>query len=234
MNSVKLFLGHEHACGYLEDRLARSVFVDPALSLSTELYSELALRGYRRSGDLIYRPRCRGCAACIPVRLNVEQFAPDRSQRRNLGSNRDLRVNRTQPVFNEDHYRLFTRYQETRHGDGSMNGLTRRDYLGFLASSWCSTEFVELRDGDETLLGVAVVDRLRDGLSAVYTFFDPDSAFRGLGTYAVLWQVSEAKRLKLPWLYLGYWIQESRKMAYKSRFRPLQALRGNSWEDLRE
>ncbi|NJD05960.1 MAG: arginyltransferase [Methylococcaceae bacterium] len=234
MNSIRLRLGHEHACGYLDDRLARSVFVDPALTLSPQIYSALARKGFRRSGDLVYRPRCRGCNACIPVRLDVARFAPDRSQRRNQQRNRDLRAQPTPPVFNETHYRLFTRYQDSRHAGGGMTAMNRRDYLGFLASSWSSSQFVEFRDNDEKLLGVAVVDRLEDGLSAVYTFFDPDESQRGIGTHAVLWQITEAQRLRLPWLYLGYWIAESRKMAYKSRFRPLQALHGERWEEIEE
>jgi arginine-tRNA-protein transferase len=234
MKSLRLQLGSEHLCGYLDDRLARSVFVDPAQAMTADLYSALARKGFRRSGDLVYRPQCRGCTACTPVRLDVERYKPDRSQRRNLQRNRDLRAEPKPPAFNEAHYRLFTRYQESRHGEGGMTGMSRRDYLGFLSSSWCSANFVEFRDGDERLVGVAVVDRLRDGLSAVYTFYDPDAAARGIGTFAVQWQVAEAKRLRLPWLYLGYWIAESRKMAYKSRFRPLQALSGEDWEDVRE
>jgi leucyl-tRNA---protein transferase len=234
VNSIRLLLGEEHTCGYLDGRLARSVYVDPNLTMSPQIYSALAYRGFRRSGDLVYRPQCRGCTACIPVRLDAKRFQPDRSQRRNLLRNRDVRAVPTAPVFNEVHYQLFTRYQESRHAGGGMTGMSRRDYMGFLASTWSFSQFVEFRDGNEKLLGVAVMDRLHDGLSAVYTFFDPDESDRGVGTHAVLWQVSEVRRLGLPWLYLGYWIAESRKMSYKSRFRPLQALLGEDWEGIEE
>ena len=229
MTSIPLLRGHEHPCGYLPERTAQSVFVDPAAPMTGELYSALAHSGFRRSGDLVYRPACRGCRACVPVRLAVQDFRPDRSQRRCAARNIDLTAIPSVPAFSEEHYRVFTRYQYDRHGDGSMARMSRREYLEFLGSNWSSTHFVEFRDAPRRLLGVAVVDRLRDGLSAVYTFFNPSAAARSLGTFAVLWQIGETRRLGLPYLYLGYWIAASRKMAYKQRFQPLEALRDGVW-----
>jgi arginine-tRNA-protein transferase len=202
--------------------------VDTSLSLDASTYSRLAEQGFRRSGDLVYRPHCLLCAACVPVRIPVARFAPDRSQRRVWRANADLAVNSMPAEFDEEHYRLFRRYLAARHDDGGMADSSPEDYAGFLCSRWADTRFVEFRSAKE-LLAVAVVDRLETGLSAVYTFFDPGHAERGLGTLAVLWQVGEARRLGLDWLYLGFWIEDCRKMSYKQHFRPLEARIGEQW-----
>lgn len=229
MTQIRLFRGPEHVCSYLPGRTARSVYVDTAVSLDVHSYSSLAAQGFRRSGDLVYRPDCRGCAACVPVRIAAAQFAPNRSQTRTLRGNADLSVTVRPAEFDEAHYQLFHRYLLARHEDGGMADSSREDYIGFLGSSWADTHFVEFRRSDKRLLAVAVVDKLKAGLSAVYTFFDPDEERRGLGTLAVLWQVAEARRLGLDWVYLGFWVEGCRKMSYKEHFRPLDAWLGGHW-----
>jgi arginine-tRNA-protein transferase len=223
-----LFRGNEHACSYLPGLTACSAYADPGLALDVAAYSALAAQGFRRSGDLVYRPHCQGCAACVPVRIPVARFAPDRSQRRVLAANAGVAAIPRLPEFDEAHYRLFQRYLSARHDDGGMADSSPEDYMGFLGSRWADTCFVEFREG-RALLAVAVVDKLETGLSAVYTFYDPDEGRRGLGTLAVLWQVAEAARLGLHWVYLGFWVGDCRKMSYKTRFRPLQALLGGRW-----
>ena len=187
--------------------------------------------GFRRSGEYVYRPRCGTCQACIPVRIPVNTFAPSRSQRRTWQRNQDLRISAQPAGFHEEHFALYRRYIADRHPGGGMDVEDPARYREFLLSSWSDTWCYEFRL-DTRLLAVAVVDRLLRGLSAVYTFYDPAYADRGLGTFALLREISEAQRLELSWLYLGYWIEECPKMAYKNRFRPLEVFRDGSWQSL--
>jgi arginyl-tRNA--protein-N-Asp/Glu arginylyltransferase len=226
LKSPVLYLTPESRCDYLPGRLARTLFI-PA-GTSTGRYSELIARGFRRSGSMVYRPDCRGCASCIPVRIPVQRFQPNRIQARILLRNADLSVHSVAPAFREEHYALFTRYLSARHADSIMLDSTPRAYMEFLSSDWCQTLFHEFRFKD-LLVAIAVVDHLNDALSAVYTFFDPVYGQRSLGTFAVLWQIREAQRLGFRWLYLGYWIEQCRKMSYKSQYRPLEAYRGGTW-----
>jgi arginyl-tRNA--protein-N-Asp/Glu arginylyltransferase len=228
MTSIPLYVGGEHECDYLPGRQARMVYVPPDFALHRPAYSRLAANGFRRSGDWVYRPYCRSCTACIPVRIPVAGFALNRSQRRIRRLNSDLSVHPRPAVFDESHYRLYRRYLQARHAEGAMALSSREDYLGFVASSWGDTGLYEFRSQDR-LLAVAVVDHLEQALSAVYTFYDPDRPLRSLGTYAVLWQIEEARRRGLEWVYLGFWIAECRKMAYKGLFRPVEALLGERW-----
>lgn len=228
MKKIPLYLGQAHECAYLPGQMVRTAYVGPEAGMSLALYSLLAERGFRRSGDLVYRPYCPNCSACVPVRVPVAHFSPNRSQVRAWRRNADLVMCAKAAVFDEEHYRLFSRYLNSRHAEGGMASSTRNEYIEFLASDWAKTAFVEFRS-DDVLLAVAVVDDLRDALSAVYTFYDPLFAERSLGTYAILWQIAEARRLGLKWLYLGYWISDCRKMAYKNRFRPFEALIAGHW-----
>jgi len=205
------------------------IYVAPDLSLGRDTYTALVMNGFRRSGDLVYRPHCRTCQACLPTRIPVEKFRPSRAQRRTWDRNRELAATRKPARYEEEHYRLYLRYLQARHVEGQMSDSSPEDYIGFLGSCWADTEFCEFR-ADGRLLAVAVMDVLEHGLSAVYTFFDPDQPQRGLGTHAVLWLVEEARRRGLPWVYLGFWIAGCRKMAYKNRFQPLQVLRRRGWE----
>ena len=229
MKHIQLFQGQEQTCSYLPEQLSRSAYVDTHLELDVPTYSGLAALGFRRSGDMVYRPYCRSCSACVPIRLPVAQFVPNRSQLRTLSNNTDIKIVPKPAEFVEEHYKLFMRYQTSRHEGSGMADSSPQDYIGFLGSSWADTWFVEFRL-EEQLVSVAIVDRLVQGMSAVYTFFDPAFSIRGLGTLAVLWQIEESKRLGLDWLYLGYWIGACKKMNYKDNFRPLEAMIGNCWK----
>lgn len=220
-----------HPCSYLEQREAVNLFVDPKADMNTAIYSALAELGFRRSGAFVYRPRCPDCDACRPVRIPVREFVPNRYQRRTLRSNEDVHVNVLPGQVTEEHYQLYRRYVASRHPGGGMDVEDPGQYGNFLLSPWSDTRMVEFR-ADETLLAVAVVDYMDNGLSAVYTFFDPELTQRSLGTFAVLWQVEQARALGLPHVYLGYWVEQSPKMNYKTRFRPLEQFYGRDWRRL--
>lgn len=228
LSALTSYLSPPHPCSYLPERYATNQFISPEQPIDTGLYSHLIELGFRRSGDYVYRPRCFGCDACIPVRVPVHAFKTNRSQRRTWRANSDLEVTAHPAVFNEEHFELYRRYLSWRHGGGGMDNPRPRDYMGFLTSRWIDTRFYEFRHHG-TLLGVAVVDCLLRSLSAVYTFYDPLCSHRGVGVYAVLWQVNEARRLGLSWLYLGYWINECAKMQYKDQYRPLEIYRQGRW-----
>lgn len=227
----EIFLSMPHACSYLPGRTATSLFLDPRQPLDSRQYAGFMRLGFRRSGDLIYRPHCRECSACIPVRIPVNRFRPDRGQRRIWKRNQDLTVMATPPLYREEHFALYQRYQSSRHPDGGMDDPDPQKYQNFLGSRHIHTVFHEIRL-NQKLLGVAVTDILPDGLSAVYTFFDPDEKRRALGVYALLWQIGLARETQLPWLYLGYWIKECQKMAYKDHYRPLEAFLNGRWVGL--
>jgi arginine-tRNA-protein transferase len=229
----ELYLSMPHACSYLEGRQSTIVFVDPRHALLPEEYGAFVREGFRRSGDLVYRPYCKDCAACVPVRIPVADFAPTRSQRRVLARNRGMEVRERPAAFDAAHFELYRRYIGGRHAGSSMDDADPDRYRSFLLSRHANTRFIEFRSGPDSMLAcVAVTDILTDGVSAVYTFFDPANSRRGLGVNAILWQVEYARRLKLPYVYLGYWIAESPKMTYKSKFRPLEALLGGQWTRL--
>lgn len=225
---LAFFATPEHECSYLADRTARTLFADPSARLNTRIYSRLTLYGFRRSGTYIYRPSCPACDACIPVRIPVARFEPRRKQRRTWKRNQDLQVKQIQAGYKEEHFALYRKYMSSRHPGGGMDEPDPQKYLEFLTSDWSDTYFVEFRL-QQMLLGVAVIDRLEIGLSAVYTFFDPEFAARSLGTLAILWEIEECRRLGLPHVYLGYWIRESPKMAYKDQFQPLEQFRDGHW-----
>jgi arginine-tRNA-protein transferase len=228
---LALYLTGDHVCSYLHGRQARTLFVDPSAPMDTLTYQSLVDQGFRRSGAHVYRPACRGCAACVPVRVPVPEFAPNRSQRRNWKRNAaEIDLDLAPAAFNARHFGLYLRYLKSRHADGGMaEDLSASSYRRFLIDPWGGeTRFLELRQGPD-LVAVAVTDVLVHGLSAVYTFFDPERSDRGLGTFAVLAQLDLARRLGLPYLYLGYWIDASRKMSYKDRFRPIEAWDGRAW-----
>jgi len=226
--TIKLYATAPHPCSYLAGRQATTLFVDPFYPLDTGVYSYLSRLGFRRSGAHVYRPECAGCQACIPARIPVRRFRPDRGQRRVWNRNRDLSVRCLRGVHPARHYALYERYICSRHRDGDMYPPDREQYESFLGCEWSDTWSYEF-SLEGRLVAVAVVDRLDDALSAIYTFFEPGMDERSLGTYAILWQAQEAARLDLTWLYLGYWIEECRKMSYKGRFRPLEILRDGHW-----
>lgn len=225
---LQFYLTAPYACSYLPDREARSQVATPSHIIDGSLFSELARLGFRRSGLYVYRPRCDGCHACTPARVPVERFHPRRSQRRCMARNADIEVFSKPLRFDEAHYLLYRRYQSMRHPGGGMDRDDREQYRGFLLTSRVDSMLLEFRLAGEVVM-VSLVDRLIDGLSAVYTFYDPDLGKRGLGVFNVLTQIDMAQRMGLDYLYLGYWIAESPKMAYKAEYRPLETLRDGQW-----
>lgn len=232
IRDLKVYTTYPHSCSYLEDREATTLFVDPRQAMDKHLYSRLSVLGFRRSGDHIYRPHCATCNACVPARIPVAQFAMTRSQRRIAKRNEDLRVIVCNDIRDDAAYNLYERYIRLRHADGDMFPPDRTQYESFLNNAWDCTRYYRFYAGGN-LVAIGVVDELDDGLSAIYTFFDPDADKRSLGVYAILWQVEEALRLGLEYLYLGYWIRECRKMAYKSQYQPLEVLVSGRWSILR-
>jgi arginine-tRNA-protein transferase len=224
---LRLFVTGEYHCSYLPKRWARNLVVDP-LAVSNGLYSRLTDQGFRRSGDHLYRPHCMRCSECVSLRVPVATFQPNRIQRRTWRKNRGLRVTGVDCRFEKEHFELFERYLDGRHPNGGMDDMTPDNYLFFIAAHWSHTRLYEFRQ-DGRLLAVAVSDRLSRGLSAVYTFFDPRQRNRSLGVYAILWQIAEAKRLGLDWVYLGYWIRECEKMSYKVNFKPCEVFKAGVW-----
>lgn len=225
---VRLFLSTQHACGYLPEREARSLFVDPDYALDDARYQVLLEQGFRRGGNHVYRPRCESCRACIPARIDAAQFQPSRSQRRCLKRNADLSL-RIRNDAGDAHFELYQRYLRSRHDDGGMNPDDKTGFHSFLNCGWGATEFWDFLLEDQ-LLACAVVDRLPRALSAVYTFFDPQETTRGLGIFAVLKQIEHAVKTGRRHVYLGYWVPGSPKMDYKKRFSSLQVLENRGWQ----
>jgi len=226
--NIPLYLTSEHDCGYFPDRRATSLVPDPSLTMSRELYSHLIALGYRRSGDFTYRPHCLNCSACRPCRIPVRQFRMRRSQRRCLQKNQDLSTHLATARYSDEYFALYCKYINARHADGNMVNPKPHDFSSFLYSEWSQTFFIEVRHR-QRLLAVAVTDPVDDGLSAVYSFFDPDEHARGLGNFCILSQISETRARDLSYLYMGYWIQDCRKMQYKTDYRPLQLYDDMDW-----
>ncbi len=228
---LKFFVTPAHDCSYLEGKEARTLFIDPNINITEAQYSELSDLGFRRSGNFIYRPHCEGCSQCIPVRIPVVRFSMSKRQRRIWRKNQAMHVELLAPEFSEEHYRLYERYISQRHRDGDMYPPSEQQYTSFLMNEWGKTFFIEFRQHHQ-LVAVAVTDRLSNGLSAIYTFFDPDMPQQSLGVFSVLTQIECAKSMELPYLFLGYWIKQCQKMAYKNEYQPLEVFIDNHWQDL--
>ncbi|NWG86521.1 MAG: arginyltransferase [Hydrogenophilaceae bacterium] len=229
IHRLQLYLTAPYPCSYLPGREARSQVATPYSLIDTTVYSELVRAGFRRSGLFVYRPRCSACRACMPARVSVAEFAPNRSQRRCAARNQDLAFELKPLSFEEEHYRLYRRYQQWRHPGGGMDEDDREQYRNFLLKSQIDSALAEFRLNGEVVM-VCLVDRLLDGLSAVYTFYAPELAKRSLGVYGVLAQIELARKLGLSYLYLGYWIEQSPKMAYKTQYRPIELLQQGQWQ----
>lgn len=227
------YLSTPHPCSYLPDKVAANLFADPAIPMDMERYSALVRLGFRRSGRLVYQPHCPHCAACLPARIPVERFKANRNQRRVWKRNQNLHTTHRSVEFRQNHFDLFRCYLAARHPSGGMDNATPEDYVNFIASPWSKTSLIEFCDADR-LLGVAVLDILVDGISAVYSFFDPGEEKRSLGVYMILWEINEAQQLGLPYVYLGYWVKASQKMSYKSTFQPFEVYQDNIWSIFKE
>ena len=221
-------------CPYLAGRTERKVVTELSGTDAEVLHDRLSRAGFRRSHNIAYSPVCPGCQACIPIRIDARAFEPDRTQRRIARANAGVVATEMPPRATAEQFALFNRYQKARHADGDMAAMGFYDYRAMVEDTPISSCVVELRVGADRLLGACLTDRLSDGLSAVYSFYEPGDEKRSIGTYIVLWLVERARELGLPYVYLGYWVPESRKMAYKARFRPSEVLLGGSWRVLSE
>ena len=217
-------------CPYLPGRVERKLFTRLIPPFATEVNSTLSRAGFRRSHDIVYRPVCPTCSACVPVRIPVADFVPERSMRRVLKRNADLTMTEVAALATGEQFRLFIAYQRTRHGDSDMARMTMADFVSMVDEGRSETSVFEVRDLDDKLIGCILTDRLADGYSAVYSFFDATQERRSLGTFLVLKLIEHCMLGGDPYVYLGYWIEGSRKMAYKARFQPLEILGRDGWQ----
>ena len=228
---VRLFQTLPHPCGYYPARTAQNLVLDPTAPDLPNLYALSLARGFRRAGGHVYHPHCPGCHACIPARIDVAAFTPNRSQRRCAACNDDVAMQECPPGLTDERHALYAHYLRTRHPGGGMDEASGADFSQFLTAPWSPTVFLEFRIGPR-LVAVAVTDACPTALSAIYTFYEPDLTQRGLGTFAILQQIKLARSRAMPYLYLGYWIEGHPKMDYKARFHGLQILGAGGWAPL--
>ena len=239
LSALHFYMTAPYSCSYLPGVQARSQVATPAFLIGTPVYSELVQHGFRRSGTYTYRPRCQGCRACVPLRVPAKQFTANRSQRRAWKQHSHLEATLHPLQDNAEHYALYQRYQHGRHPDGGMDNDDRESYQNFLLQSYVDSVLVEFRepfdharDRQGALRMVSLIDVLSDGLSSVYTFYEPDIPHARFGVYNVLWQIELCRRLNLDFVYLGYWIEQSRKMSYKTQYQPAEGLIAGVWQRL--
>lgn len=230
-DSIRLYRTQLHTCGYYSDRSASNHVLDPESPRLASVYGQALAQGFRRAGNILYRTACPGCSACVPYRIPVERFAPNRSQRRVLARNNDVQVNWQPAALSEEHLSLYQHYLGKRHRDGGMDGAEAEDFSRFLLNDWAHTWFLELRL-DRQLVGCAVTDLCSDSASAVYTYFNPELKARSLGSFAILKQLEYCRTGSLPQLYLGFWIEGHPKMDYKRHFGPGEVYRNGRWQSL--
>ncbi|MDH5423466.1 MAG: arginyltransferase [Gammaproteobacteria bacterium] len=225
------YLTVEHACAYFDDRLCQNIVPDPNIRMHSSVYEQLGMIGFRRSGDHVYRPHCKDCKSCIPCRIDINRFTPNRSQRRCLRQNSAITVEKVSAEFTNEYFELYKKYLNHRHAGGEMSNPSEDDFKNFLICNWSDSHFLTFRE-DDHLLAIAVIDKILNGFSAVYTFFDPDFSHRSLGTFAILQEIQHCKNHQLPFLYLGYWIDQHPKMHYKAGFNAIDVFHNNHWRAL--
>lgn len=236
VTDIQYYATAAYPCSYLEGQLARSQVAAPSEAIDAANYDVLIQHGFRRSGSFVYRPQCDHCNACRSIRVRVRDFAPNRSQRRAWAQHESLICTVTSPVFSPEHYALYKQYQQSRHPGGGMDIDDEAQYTDFLVRTNVNTWMVEFRatsagKSGTTLKMVSIIDVLKDGISAVYTFYDPEPG-QNLGTFNVLWQIQRARAMELRHVYLGYWIEACRKMTYKSHFKPCELLTRGTWQSM--
>lgn len=225
---IKLYQGSISECSYLDNRQAINIYADPHHPHPRAVYNQLIKRGFRRSGEYVYKPGCTHCSACVPVRIRCAEFNTRRTDRRNLKLNSDVTVDFRPARLTDEYFDLYKRYLHARHPDGGMDNPEPEDFERFLLNPWGETLFVEVRH-EKRIIAVAVTDATTDGLSAVYTFFDPNENPRGLGRYCILQQIQLCLSMSFEYLYLGYWVDGCQKMHYKTDFRPQEQFDGQQW-----
>lgn len=228
---IRLFETVIDQCPYLEDKNSSSILVDPEHQIDQNLFGLLSRSGFRRSGEMLYAPKCPDCNACVSVRVPVDQFKLSRNQKRVVKKNADLRVVFEDVSFKQQHFDLYLRYQQHRHPDSTMCDEDKDKYIGFIESSYAESKFMCFYFDDE-LISISVLDQFKDGISAVYTFFDPQHQNRSLGTFAIISLIDMALKQQVPHVYLGYWIEDSEKMNYKRNFKPLEGFINRQWHQL--
>lgn len=226
--TLQFYLTAAYPCSYLDGQQARSQVLLPGEVSDNAVYSQLVDLGFRRSGHYVYRPRCDHCDACQPARIPVADFKADRSQRRTASRLAGLSIQLRPLAYVQEHFDLYVRYQQQRHPGGGMDEDGESQYAQFMLASPVTSLLAEFRDG-ERLVMVSLIDQLDNGISAVYAFYDPEPASAGYGVFNVLWQIELCRQLELPYVYLGYYIEQCRKMSYKIRYRPLEVYRGGAW-----
>jgi arginyl-tRNA--protein-N-Asp/Glu arginylyltransferase len=219
-------------CSYLPNLKCNSIFIDPESKPTKDELNLLHRQGFRRSGKLVYRPQCPTCNACHSSRIINAEFHASKNQKKALKRNQDLRLQWVKPEFKEEHYLLYEQYIAQRHQDGEMFPASREQYQGFLIAGHGTHKFLELRDSENTLVGCCAVDIFYDGLSAIYSYFDPKQHKRSIGRFIVLALISQGQQMNLPYTYLGYWIKNSTKMNYKADYQPLEIFDGENWQKL--
>jgi arginine-tRNA-protein transferase len=237
LTALQFYATAPYPCSYLPNKTARSQVATPSHLIHADTYSELLNAGFRRSGLYTYRPYCDACKACIATRILVSQFAPSRSQKRAWKKHAGLEAFVLNLGYQEEHYQLYQRYQNERHAGGDMDNDDQDQYMQFLLQSRVNSRIVEFRDGPGDphpgrLRIVSMIDILEQGISSVYTFYDASDSAASFGSYSILWQIEQAKILRLPYLYLGYYIKDSEKMSYKIKYQPMEGLIDDHWQAL--
>lgn len=239
LTTLQFYATAPYECSYLPNKTARSQVATPSHLINADVYNDLLNAGFRRSGLYTYRPYCDECKACVATRILVNQFTPSRSQRRAEKKHAGLEVSVLNLGYHEEHYQLYQCYQTERHAGGDMDSDDQEQYMQFLLQSRVNSRIVEFRDGPHDphpgrLRMVSMMDILEQGISSVYTFYDTSNATASYGAYSILWQLEQARTLGLPYLYLGYYIQQSNKMSYKIKYQPMEGLIDDHWQPLSE